>query len=450
MSLCSQLLVFLLAITLWATSDQTSEAHIYTPEHTLKSKVYKSPKITQYPGSVSNKYYYNIEFPKGHIAIKSFDAEIVDETDNPVSLQETYLHHWVALNYYIRKGDNPGLNKSDFILAGNSGICNDHLVPQVWGLGAETRKTSTYIPDPYAIEVGNPLQVPDGYLEQWMFNIHAIDTRNAVDVLGCAECRCDLFNVTEDEYHRLMDLNYGGGKYCCYDGAQCKVKNKLKILKRDVYMKYTIEWVDWSDSIIPVKVYMFDITDTWQYTGIHNCTIEYDIKKPTTEVATSDFTSTKRSMVTFPVAGDVIYGVGHQHIGGIGTALYGENGNIICMSKPIYGQGNSVGDEAGYIVGMSTCYPEPGSVKIAKGEALTLEVNYSSEKNHTGVMGLFYILVAESSLELNDPVQNHQESKVSKCLWGIVVLAPFAVVLIAYRQRKQDGDGYQPIVPLNM
>ncbi|XP_076897600.1 uncharacterized protein LOC143550937 [Bidens hawaiensis] len=195
MSLCSQLLVFLLAITLWATSDQTSEAHIYTPEHTLKSKVYKSPKITQYPGSVSNKYYYNIEFPKGHIAIKSFDAEIVDETDNPVSLQETYLHHWVALNYYIRKGDNPGLNKSDFILAGNSGICNDRLVPQVWGLGAETRKTSTYIPDPYAIEVGNPLQVPDGYLEQWMFNIHAIDTRNAVDVLGCAECRYHVTSI---------------------------------------------------------------------------------------------------------------------------------------------------------------------------------------------------------------------------------------------------------------
>lgn len=82
-----------------------------------------------------------------------------------------------------------------------------------------------------------------------------------------------------------------------------------------------------------------------------------------------------------------------------------QDGRVICSSKPIYGKGNSAGDEAGYIVGMSTCYPKPGSVKIAKGEILTLESNYSSEKSHTGVMGLFYILVAESSLELNDPVE---------------------------------------------
>jgi hypothetical protein len=71
----------------------------------------------------------------------------------------------------------------------------------------------------------------------------------------------------------------------------------------------------------------------------------------------------------------------------------------------MYGQGNSVGDEAGFIVGMSTCYPKPGSVKIAKDEILTLESNYSSEKSHTGVTGLFYLLVVESSPTLNAWVQ---------------------------------------------
>lgn len=81
-----------------------------------------------------------------------------------------------------------------------------------------------------------------------------------------------------------------------------------------------------------------------------------------------------------------------------------QDGPVICSSKPIYGQGNSVGNEAGYIVGMSTCYPKPGSVKIGKGETLTFESNYSSEKSHTGVLGLFYILVAESSYKQNDPV----------------------------------------------
>lgn len=64
---------------------------------------------------------------------------------------------------------------------------------------------------------------------------------------------------------------------------------------------------------------------------------------------------------------------------------------------PTYGDGKEAGNEAGYIVGMSTCYPKPGSVKISDGETLILESNYSSSQQHTGVMGLFYILVAEPS-----------------------------------------------------
>jgi len=62
---------------------------------------------------------------------------------------------------------------------------------------------------------------------------------------------------------------------------------------------------------------------------------------------------------------------------------------------PSYGKGKEAGNEAGYIVGMSTCYPRPGSLKISDGENLVLESNYSSSQRHTGVMGLFYILVAD-------------------------------------------------------
>lgn len=61
---------------------------------------------------------------------------------------------------------------------------------------------------------------------------------------------------------------------------------------------------------------------------------------------------------------------------------------------PAYGTGKEAGNEAGYIVGMSTCYPQPGSVKINDREILVLESNYSGSQNHTGVMGLFYLLVA--------------------------------------------------------
>ncbi len=72
-----------------------------------------------------------------------------------------------------------------------------------------------------------------------------------------------------------------------------------------------------------------------------------------------------------------------------------QDGRVLCSSIPAYGQGKEAGNEAGYIVGMSTCYPQPGSVKINDGETLILESKYSSAQRHTGVMGLFYILVAD-------------------------------------------------------
>ncbi|CAN6585687.1 unnamed protein product [Malus baccata var. baccata] len=111
---------------------------------------------------------------------------------------------------------------------------------------------------------------------------------------------------------------------------------------------------------------------------IFNGEVEYDVEESCS--ANSDACS-QSSMATMPTGGYVVYGVAHQHTGGIGSTLYGE--------------GRKLGHEAGYIVGMSTCYPQPGSVKINDGETLTLVSNYSSAQTHTGVMDLFYILVAD-------------------------------------------------------
>ncbi|KAI4297307.1 hypothetical protein L6164_037201 [Bauhinia variegata] len=93
--------------------------------------------------------------------------------------------------------------------------------------------------------------------------------------------------------------------------------------------------------------------------------------------------------------GYVIYGVTHQHAGGLGSTLYGQDGWVICTSLPKYGTGKQAGNEIGYIVGMTTCYPRPSSVKIIDGETLTLVSDYSNSKPHTGLMGLFYFLLAE-------------------------------------------------------
>nr|GLL35292.1 uncharacterized protein LOC109163135 [Ipomoea trifida] len=71
------------------------------------------------------------------------------------------------------------------------------------------------------------------------------------------------------------------------------------------------------------------------------------------------------------------------------------DGRVLCNSFPIYGNGTEAGNEDGYLVGMLSCYPQPGSVKIAPMEKLTIISNYSSAQMHTGVMGYYYILVAE-------------------------------------------------------
>lgn len=235
----------------------------------IKSATFLSPKFVLGPGSVENRYYRNIDFPRGHIALKSFNAEVIDEAGNPVPLHETYLHHWVVARYYQRldvadtdNNDELQVRQSDHLFAGNSGICQANVLRQYFGLGSETRRTATHVPDPYGIEIGNPAEIPAGYEERWLINVHAIDTRGAEDKLGCTECRCDLYNITVDEYGRPLRPDYKGGLYCCYDHTQCKVRPGFEGIRRSLYLRYTVKWIDWDSSIIPVKIFIFDVTDT--------------------------------------------------------------------------------------------------------------------------------------------------------------------------------------------
>ncbi|CBI15775.3 unnamed protein product, partial [Vitis vinifera] len=225
-------------------------------------------------------------------------------------------------------------------------------------------------------------------------------------------------------------------------------------------MKYTVKWVDWDSSVVPVKIYIFDVTDNWKSSNAstvhrarHNCRVEYDVGSCSITGETEDgCVDVKRTSLTMPTGGHVIYGVSHQHSGGIGSTLYGEDGRIICSSIPTYGEGKEAGNEAGYIVGMSTCYPQPGSVKISDGETLILESNYSSTQKHTGVMGLFYILVAEPSpnpsLLLHSPFDMHANSKVYNSVSAVALLglAIAAAIVVVYRRRKETEYGYEALV----
>ncbi|PIN01439.1 hypothetical protein CDL12_26049 [Handroanthus impetiginosus] len=435
----SNCLLNYLAILLLLSLLQSSQAHRRT-EDGVKTEVFLSPKFVLEPGSVSNKYYYGINFPRGHIAIKSFNAEVVDEEGNAVPLHETYLHHWVLLRYYQQKGvdvrkyhGDLGFHRSDHITIKNSGVCDSGL-SQYFGLGSETRRTATDVPDPYGIEVGNPVDIPAGYEEGWVLNVHAIDTRGAEDKLGCTECRCHLYNVTIDEYGRVLPPDYNGGLKCCYDEMRCKVKEGFEGVKRSLYLRYTVKYVDWDSSIVPVKIYILDVTDIWtkadESRGLrerHHCLVEYEVESCPAGSANSGCTHTKALTTSLPTGGDVIYGVGHQHAGGTGTTLYGEGGRVICSSNPTYGKGNEPGNEAGYIVGMSTCYPLPGTVKIYAGEALTLVSNYSSTQGHTGA---------------------HTSMMLSNIIWPIVLfgVAIIVVVVIVFKGETGQGEGYEAML----
>lgn len=395
------LLVLLLVTLLSSAATLPSEA-INVRGHLLKSKTFLSPAISLRPGGVSNKYYLDIPFPRGHLALKSFNAEVVDEHGVPVPLHETYLHHWVVEPYYAAK-DAAAAELPKAIPHRNSGVCRGTL-GQYYGLGSETRHTATWVPDPYGIEFGDPAAPPEGYEERWLLNVHAIDTRGVVDKLACTECRCDLYNVTADEHGRRIDGDYIGGLRCCYDQTRCRVKEGLAggDVARKVFLRYTVMWLDWSDAVLPVKIYIFDVTDKALFEGKSEpaCKVEYQVEECSAENrAKNDCVHVQATKQVLPQGGDIVFGVAHQHSGGIAASLHGEDGRLLCESVATYGDGKEAGDEAGYIVGMSTCYPKPGTVTVRDGEVLTVVSNYSSERQHTGVMGLFYILVAEPKMQ---------------------------------------------------
>ena len=46
------------------------------------------------------------------------------------------------------------------ILKPNAGVCEGDTHGQYFGLGSETRRTATWLPDPYAVEAGDPAAPP--------------------------------------------------------------------------------------------------------------------------------------------------------------------------------------------------------------------------------------------------------------------------------------------------
>ncbi|XP_061360291.1 uncharacterized protein LOC133304274 [Gastrolobium bilobum] len=391
----------LLSSTAYSFQGKSSESNI-------KSATFVSEMFEVEPGLIAGKTFWDIEFPKGHIGVKSFDAELIDEDGNPVPLYETYLHHWFAIKYLenvtipsMRGGSKvPPKNYDGFIFKRNQGMCHGNILPHYWGLGVESRGTISNLPEPFAVELHNPAEIPDGYEERWLFNILAIDTRGTQDRKGCTDCRCDLmnlpenfYNVTKGIYGEPLTPDYKGGLLCCLDNLKCKLREGFEGPKRKLALRYKIRWVDWDESQIPVNFYVLDSTDKIKSIGstsFHECQVEFTIPAN----GSKDSPHVQKTNIAMPKGGYLIYGTAHMHSGGINTTLYGEDGRTLCTSIAKYGTGNEAGNEKGYAVGRSVCYPKPGSIKIKDSEILTLEARYESGFL-TGAMGHMYIYLAE-------------------------------------------------------
>ncbi|KAF5731013.1 hypothetical protein HS088_TW19G00616 [Tripterygium wilfordii] len=465
---------FILLVLVFSTahSEILSES---IEKNNIRKGVYLSPKMEMEPGDVAFYYFYNIDFPRNHIALKSFNAEVVDDFGNSIPLYEVYLHHTYILSYYQRKGSYiPDVlqteilpSEPDFLYKRNDGVCPNSTLGQFIALSSEFRGTPTNIPDPYGVELNNPAEVPDGYEQKWFLNVHIIDTRGAVDKVGCGECRCNLYNVTNDQFGQPLSPDYYGGLKCCYAHTRCKVKEGFEAPRRVVRMKYTVTWKDWDTSIVPARLYLLDITDNMKMVrdsnGVahpeHDCQIEYILepceKKESTYGICID---TKRSRIVLPKGGYLISAVTHLHIGAISQTLYGEDGRVLCQTIPIYGDGDSAGNEAGYVVGTTPCYPEPGSVVIKEGEFITHEMVYNGARRLSGTMGLFTIIVADEVAELESGprylalMNNLVISAGSRTVIGLLgmvaallAVAVAVLVSVVYRMKKASGDGYQSL-----
>jgi len=69
----------------------TSFSLYQNPINVIKTVTFVSKSIEVGPRQIASRTLMDIEFPKGHIGVKSFDAELVDEEGNSIPSYETYL-----------------------------------------------------------------------------------------------------------------------------------------------------------------------------------------------------------------------------------------------------------------------------------------------------------------------------------------------------------------------
>jgi len=248
-----------------------------------------------------------------------------------------------------------------------------------------------------------------------------IDGRRPDPPIGCSK----EFAATGNPSCHLS--TYQGGWRCCENhmflidtDKECKDPQCSEKPVDEVYMKFTFYYEDATPGMLPVEPSACcDVTSSTQ--GNEN--IEYDIPacKPGTpaerclHVAESVqpvgyYNKHPRSPDDDHRGSDMVYlafAAPHLHVAGLSLQLFDhETNKLLCEVHAtkgnsggiFYGHSSEVGDENGYLVGLSTCrWNSTNAPKFRRDHLLRTRAVYDASMTHTGVMSLWLMDVAPVS-----------------------------------------------------
>jgi len=316
--------------------------------------------------------------------------------------------------------------------------------------GAEFRGTSTGLAAPYTYTVWNP--------ESFMVLMHFINTRGVPHEKKLWECPCtaarkiDLANGTIDgvkpipfrcsaqlvqEANTACSLaTYQGGYRCCEHGVYLTEDLPDPKLPADpIHAKFTFEYYSEDapelaagpiQTLSPAccdatSVGVGETSASSKAGRFRQGNLEYDVPQclPGTPPEQCEYVISSIEYFDMPLGMnsseydpdeelDLVHAWGHQHVAGLGLQMFKEStGELLCHTRPKYGNGADAGNEAGFVVGIPPCVWGPPPLapppRLRRRDLLRTVARYNSTEKHHGVMSL-WILTAPVKKHLSDIV----------------------------------------------
>ena len=425
-----------------AANEVGHESDPPSPHWILQRKSFYTDPIQLRRGQVANRI-RNFTIPSKQIAIHSFEIDIVERSSNahdgayvPVPLSDGYLHHLVLIPKTYRDG---------FRIES----------------GAESRGTH------YRFSYPHGMVTQEGE-DELLAYIHIMNNRgySQPGAFHCLECPCGESDYDKDGILKLdensedvlpswglcnqallsngntacSNTTYLGGMRCCTDQRFCIENNEGSDESDEYILRVTLEYTtvddDSQDDLVPVK--FATCCDATGSIEKHSGNFEYDIPQlcEPNDSLTEDCIHELTTVQFLNELGedgetdhtddrwiDLVYMAGHLHVGGLEISFYHhETDELLCTSQPRYGTGmpTDIGNEAGYLVGMTSC---DLSHRMKNNALIRIVSRYDARQAHTGVMGLGLIFFAEVE-------DDKQEEIVEDVLGGLLSIVVGVLLLI--------------------